>query len=210
LPISEKEGGSVTNRGALAGLRILECGEMVAAPYAAKLLAHMGADVVKVEPPEGDPARRRGPFPKNESHPERSGLHLYLNQGKRSLVIDWTTDEGQSHFRRLAANAALRCHEADVDELVMLFGRRRFDCAVSNNSFHEFWRPVRALREVRAVLKPSGTLLLAELTPKAGEAVDNCPRHSREKIVELLPRGGFAVRSAATRSGTILIRAAKA
>ena len=113
-------------------------------------------------------------------------------------------------FRRLAANAALRCHEADVDELVMLFGRRRFDCAVSNNSFHEFWRPVRALREVRAVLKPSGTLLLAELTPKAGEAVDNCPRHSREKIVELLRRGGFAVRSAATRSGTILIRAAKA
>lgn len=95
----------MTNRGALAGLRILECGEMVAAPYAAKLLAHMGADVVKVEPPEGDPARRRGPFPKNESHPERSGLHLYLNQGKRSLLIDWTTDGGQSHFRRLAANA---------------------------------------------------------------------------------------------------------
>lgn len=90
--------------GALARLRVLDCGEMVAAPYAAKLLAHMGADVVKVEPPEGDPARRRGPFPNHEPHPERSGLHLYLNQGKRGVTVDWTKEEGRTLFRQLAAN----------------------------------------------------------------------------------------------------------
>jgi crotonobetainyl-CoA:carnitine CoA-transferase CaiB-like acyl-CoA transferase len=67
-------------------MRILECGELVAAPYAAKLLAHLGA--VKVEPRGGDPARRRGPFPRGEAHLERSGLHLYLNQAKRS-VVSW-------------------------------------------------------------------------------------------------------------------------
>jgi benzylsuccinate CoA-transferase BbsF subunit len=91
--------------GALGGMRILECGELVAAPYAAKLLAHLGADVVKVEPRDGDPARRRGPFPRGEAHLERSGLHLYLNQAKRSVVVDWSRAADVERFRRLAAAA---------------------------------------------------------------------------------------------------------
>ena len=74
--------------GALRGVRILECGELVAAPYAAKLLGHLGADVVKVEPPIGDRARWRPPFLRGDVHPERSGLHLYLNQAKRSVIVD--------------------------------------------------------------------------------------------------------------------------
>ncbi|NIV75250.1 MAG: hypothetical protein GWN37_10545, partial [Gammaproteobacteria bacterium] len=50
--------------GALAGISVLEVGSLVAAPYCGKMLADLGADVVKVEAPgEGDPARRRGPFP---------------------------------------------------------------------------------------------------------------------------------------------------
>ena len=91
--------------GALSGIRILECGELVAGPYAAKLLGHLGADVVKIEPPQGDPARRRGPFPRGEAHAERSGLHLYINQAKRSLVIDWTSPQGRERFLELAAAA---------------------------------------------------------------------------------------------------------
>jgi len=91
--------------GALGGMRILECGELVAAPYAAKLLAHLGADVVKVEPRDGDPARRRGPFPRGEAHLERSGLHLYLNQAKRSVVVDWSRAADVERFRRLVAAA---------------------------------------------------------------------------------------------------------
>ncbi|HLZ71460.1 MAG TPA: CoA transferase [Dehalococcoidia bacterium] len=91
--------------GALAGLRVLECGELVAAAYAAKLLGQFGADVIKIEPTEGDPLRRRGPFPAGKENPETGGLHLFLDQAKRSLVLDLETAAGQQQFRRLAAEA---------------------------------------------------------------------------------------------------------
>ena len=112
-------------------------------------------------------------------------------------------------FRRAPANAALRCHEADVREIVQLFGLKRFDYAICNNSFHEFPRPVAALRAIRAVLKPSGVLLIAELTSRAGESIDDCPRYSRAKIAGMLRRAGFRHVAAATRSSTILIRTKK-
>lgn len=91
--------------GALADVRVLDCGEFVAAAYAAKLLAQLGADVVKVEPPAGDPSRRRGPFPAGGPHAERGGLHLYLNQGKRGIVVDWSKEAERLRFRELAARA---------------------------------------------------------------------------------------------------------
>src|SRR5262249_39683189 len=69
-------------QGPLAGLRVVECGEGVAAAFAAKLMADLGATVIKVEPPGGDVARRRGPFPGHKPDPERSGLFIYLNSGK--------------------------------------------------------------------------------------------------------------------------------
>jgi crotonobetainyl-CoA:carnitine CoA-transferase CaiB-like acyl-CoA transferase len=72
-------------RQALAGLRVLEYGELVAAAYASKLLADLGADVVKIEPPNGDPVRLRGPFAGGTPHPDRGGLFLYLNTNKRSV-----------------------------------------------------------------------------------------------------------------------------
>ncbi len=76
--------GTVT--GGLAGIRVLELGEMVSAPYAAKLLADLGADVIKVEPPEGDRARHRGPF-RGQPDPDASGLFLALNTNKQSLQL---------------------------------------------------------------------------------------------------------------------------
>ena len=66
------------NDGALSGLKVLECGEFVSAPYCGKLLADLGADVIKVEKPGGDSARKQGPFPQDIPHPEKSGLFLYL------------------------------------------------------------------------------------------------------------------------------------
>jgi crotonobetainyl-CoA:carnitine CoA-transferase CaiB-like acyl-CoA transferase len=91
-------------KGALAGISVLEVGSLVAAPYCGKMLADLGADVVKVEPPgEGDPARRRGPFPDDSPHPERSALFLYLNTSKRSITLDPTRQEGGRILRELAA-----------------------------------------------------------------------------------------------------------
>src|SRR5260370_34755152 len=81
--------GSDSNHGGegslpLAGVAVLECGQGVAAAFAAKMLALLGAEVIKVEPPQGDIARRRGPFPGDDEDPERSGLFLYLKIGRAS------------------------------------------------------------------------------------------------------------------------------
>src|SRR5579885_1625615 len=74
--------------GALDGIRIVEFGRMVAAPYCARLLADLGADCLKVERPGGDPARRYGPFADETRDPERSGLFLYLNANKHGAMLD--------------------------------------------------------------------------------------------------------------------------
>ena len=98
---------------ALAGLRVLELGELVAAPYCGKLLASLGADVVKIEPPKtGDPSRRRGPFPGDSPHPERSGAFLYLNTGKRGVTLDADDPQGREMLRQLAANADVTIHDS--------------------------------------------------------------------------------------------------
>ena len=97
--------------GALDGLRVLEVGELVSAPYATKLLADLGADVVKIESPAGDRARQRGPFPGGTPHPEKSGLFLYLNANKRGIALDVRTPAGQAVLDRLVARADLLVHD---------------------------------------------------------------------------------------------------
>jgi len=106
--------------GALDGLRVLEVGGPVAAPYASKLLADLGADVVKIEPPEGDPARRRGPFPRNVPDPETSGLFIYLNTNKRGIVLDLGRREGTDALHRLAATADLLVHDVHPTDMAAL------------------------------------------------------------------------------------------
>ncbi len=72
----------------LEGVKVLELGNMVSASYATKLMADLGADVVKVEEPAGDAARQRGPFPGGVADSEKSGLFLYLNTNKRGVAFD--------------------------------------------------------------------------------------------------------------------------
>lgn len=72
----------------LSDLRVLEYGDMVSGPYCARLLADAGADVVKLETPEGDASRKRGPFPDGVTDHEWSGLYLYLNANKRGITLD--------------------------------------------------------------------------------------------------------------------------
>ena len=98
---------------ALGGLRVLELGSLVAVPYCGKLLAALGTDVVKVEPPgTGDPSRRRGPFPGDIPHPERSGTFLYLNTGKRSVTLDVDDPQGRTMLHQLAAQADVVIHDS--------------------------------------------------------------------------------------------------
>jgi crotonobetainyl-CoA:carnitine CoA-transferase CaiB-like acyl-CoA transferase len=72
--------------GALSGLRVVEIADEISGPYCGKLLADLGADVTKIEPPEGDPLRRWGPFPGDRPDPDRAGLFEYLNAGKRRVA----------------------------------------------------------------------------------------------------------------------------
>src|SRR5438874_13659883 len=90
---------------ALAGLRVLECGDFVAAPYAAMLMGHLGADIVKVEPPTGDSNRLRGPYAGGAADAETGALHLFLDQAKRSIVLDLERADARDELRLLAAGA---------------------------------------------------------------------------------------------------------
>lgn len=92
--------------GILEGIRALELGEQVSAPFCAKLLADYGADVIKVElPGEGDPARRTGPFAGDDPHPEKSVPFLYLNTNKRGITLNLKTETGQGILAALLQRA---------------------------------------------------------------------------------------------------------
>ena len=80
---------------ALANLTILDLTQHIAGPYATRLLADYGADVIKVEKPGGDMARSLGPFLNDEEGIETSGTFFYLNCNKRSVVLDLKTEAGK-------------------------------------------------------------------------------------------------------------------
>ena len=97
---------------ALAGLRVLELASLIPGPYCGKLLAALGASVIKAEPPAGgDPSRRRGPFPDDTPHPERSGRFLYLNTGKQSVTLNLDDPAGRDLLRQLVGKVDLVVHD---------------------------------------------------------------------------------------------------
>jgi CoA:oxalate CoA-transferase len=92
--------------GALKGVRVVEWSSLVSGPYCSKLLAELGAEVIKVEPPvSGDDSRRLGPFPGDTPHPERSGLFLFVNLNKRGVTLDLQTATGRQLLGRLLESA---------------------------------------------------------------------------------------------------------
>jgi crotonobetainyl-CoA:carnitine CoA-transferase CaiB-like acyl-CoA transferase len=91
---------SPTHDAPYRGLRVLDFGQGVASPYCAMLLAVYGADVIKVEPPEGDWSRRLG-----TSYGTHSTLSAVYNRGKRSLCLDLKSEKGLEIARRLAAES---------------------------------------------------------------------------------------------------------
>ena len=87
---------------ALEGVRILDLGHSISAPYCAKLLADYGAEVIKLEPPEnGDASRRMGPFPGDVVNPEKSGLFLHLNMNKKGVTLNLQCHEGANILKEL-------------------------------------------------------------------------------------------------------------
>jgi crotonobetainyl-CoA:carnitine CoA-transferase CaiB-like acyl-CoA transferase len=96
----------------LSGLRILDCSRVLAGPFATMLLADLGADVVKLEPPAGDESRGWGPPWWGDPAERRSAYFASVNRNKRAIVVDLRTDAGQSVLDRLAARADLLVHNA--------------------------------------------------------------------------------------------------
>jgi benzylsuccinate CoA-transferase BbsE subunit len=90
--------------GPLTGLRVLELADEKG-QFCGKLLGDMGADVIKIEPPGGEAARRVGPFLDDVPHPEHSLAFWYYNTSKRGITLNLETADGRALFRRLAANA---------------------------------------------------------------------------------------------------------
>jgi crotonobetainyl-CoA:carnitine CoA-transferase CaiB-like acyl-CoA transferase len=90
--------------GPLSGLRVLELADEKG-QFCGKLLADLGADVVKIEPPGGEPCRLVGPFLDDIPHPDRSLSFWYYNTSKRGITLNLETENGRALFRRLAADA---------------------------------------------------------------------------------------------------------
>src|ERR1700751_754264 len=108
----------------LAGRRVIELGTMLAAPFAAHILSQLGAEVIKVEPPSGDPTRslvRGGP----------SGTFIAYSHGKKSVCIDLSKPEGQAAFYKLLATADALVHNLSPKATRKL-GLTRSDCAAMN------------------------------------------------------------------------------
>jgi crotonobetainyl-CoA:carnitine CoA-transferase CaiB-like acyl-CoA transferase len=93
-------------KGPLAGVRVIDLTAMVMGPYCTQILADMGADVIKIEPPEGDGTRYISVGPA----PGMGGVFVNVNRGKRSLALDLRSAEGASALRELLRSADVFIH----------------------------------------------------------------------------------------------------
>ena len=103
----------------LKGIKVVELARILAGPWTGQTLADLGADVIKVESPQGDDTRGWGPpFVKDEAGADRDAAYFHAcNRGKRSIAVDFRTQEGQDLVRRLVA---------DADILVEITGQDRY------------------------------------------------------------------------------------
>ena len=98
----------------LTGIRVVENASGVAAAYAGRLLAAMGADTVMIEPPALNPLRREPPFLGRNSG--ESALFAYLGAGKRSVICDLTSDAGRADFDTLVARADILIDDTPIGQ----------------------------------------------------------------------------------------------
>jgi CoA:oxalate CoA-transferase len=96
---------NTTQRGPFSGLLVLDLTRVLAGPYAAMMMAELGARVMKIEPPEGDDARRYGPFVTGENGVAKSGYFMSINRGKESVALDLKKQGDRDIFEALLARA---------------------------------------------------------------------------------------------------------
>ena len=94
----------------LEGIRVIDASRVLAGPFATMLLADLGADVIKVEPPDGDETRAWGPPWWGDPSERRSAYFASVNRNKRSVVLDLQTDDGRATLDRLLVTADLLVH----------------------------------------------------------------------------------------------------
>ena len=92
--------------GPLTGVRVVDCTTVVLGPWAAQQLGDLGAEVLKVEPPEGDTTRQLGPM----RNPDMGAFYLAVNRNKRSIVLDLKQESARAVLRRLAGDADVLLH----------------------------------------------------------------------------------------------------
>jgi crotonobetainyl-CoA:carnitine CoA-transferase CaiB-like acyl-CoA transferase len=92
--------------GPLNGIRVVDCSTVVLGPWAAQQLGDLGADVIKVEPPEGDTTRQLGPM----RNPDMGAFFLAVNRNKRSIVLDLKKEDARRVLLRLATDADVLLH----------------------------------------------------------------------------------------------------
>jgi len=92
--------------GPLNGVRIIDCTTVVLGPFAAQQLGDMGAEVIKIEPPEGDTTRQLGPM----RNPAMGAFFLAVNRNKRSIVLDLKQESARKVLLKLAESAEVFLH----------------------------------------------------------------------------------------------------
>ena len=95
--------GSGDASGPLAGLRVVDCSTVLAGPYCTMLLGDLGAEVIKIEPPDGDATRGWGPPWVGEGADRTAAYYLAINRNKRAIRLDLKTPDGVTILRRLLA-----------------------------------------------------------------------------------------------------------
>lgn len=91
----------------LEGIRVIELGGGIAGSYATKMFADYGAEVIKIEPPEGDETRRMAPYIGDEEGIDRSAVYLHNNTGKKSVVLDLDRESDRESLKKLVATAGI-------------------------------------------------------------------------------------------------------
>jgi len=91
--------------GALDGIKVIDLSHVLAAPFATMIMADLGAEVIKVEPPFGDDSRQFGPFVEDEAGEQQSGYFISINRNKKSIVLNLKEEKGKEILRDLISDA---------------------------------------------------------------------------------------------------------